>query len=251
MGLKGPVFTKADTDPLTMGRWYMSPADAKPHPYNEPTTPFLHTKGQCGAENSNVINIPENVTTVELIINNLSPTAHVLHLHGQKFKVINFANFHWCNVNRTVCFLMPSFLSPCPREDQRTSDPDNPLMMGGLYWGCTYNPKTDRHTQNLVNPLMKDMLQVWQRSWAVIRIKFDSPGWWPFHCHMEQHIPLGMSIVFNVLPSKQPVVPADVPTSGPCPKTNHALGLASKDCPAVHEDYAQLLEKYNTLVNKP
>jgi FtsP/CotA-like multicopper oxidase with cupredoxin domain len=57
-------------------------------PHNsEPQSPLLHTKGLCGANNTNVINVPENATVVELIINNLSPTAHVVHLHGQKFKV--------------------------------------------------------------------------------------------------------------------------------------------------------------------
>jgi len=33
---------------------------------------------------------------------------------------------------------------------------------------------------------------------------------------MEQHIPLGMVFALNVLPSKQPPVPANVPTEGPC-----------------------------------
>merc|ERR1719498_2874 len=134
MGLKGPVYKKADTKPLTKGRWYMDVDSEHPRPYNEPSTPLLHTKGQCGAENTNVLNIPENATNVELVINNLSPTAHVIHLHGNKFKVINYANFEWCNVNKTACFVMPKLINPCPREDRRTSDPENPNMMFTMYW---------------------------------------------------------------------------------------------------------------------
>jgi hypothetical protein len=64
---------------------------------------------------------------------------------------------------------------------------------------------------------MMDTIQVWQRSWAVIRFKAINPGYWFFHCHMEQHIPLGMQMMFNVLPSKQELAPASIPTTGNCP----------------------------------
>ena len=40
---------------------------------------------------------------------------------------------------------------------------------------------------------------------------------WLFHCHMEQHIPTGQVMAFNILPAEQPAVPKDVPTEGPCP----------------------------------
>ena len=45
-----------------------------------------------------------------------------------------------------------------------------------MYWGCEYNDKKDKGTRNIKNPLVKDMLQVWQRSWAVIRFTADQPG---------------------------------------------------------------------------
>ena len=65
--------------------------------------------------------------------------------------------------------------------------------------------------------MKKDMLALWRRSWAVIRFKADNPGAWLFHCHMEQHIPTGQMMVFNVAPDSQPAIPQDVPTEGPCP----------------------------------
>ena len=34
---------------------------------------------------------------------------------------------------------------------------------------------------------------------------------------MEQHIPLGMISALNLLPSKQPPIPENLPTEGPCP----------------------------------
>ena len=81
--------------------------------------------------------------------------------------------------------------------------------------------------QNLETPLRKDSFQVWQRSWAVLRIHAWAPGVWQFHCHMEQHIPLGMVTALNVLPSQQKPVPSDVPSSGSCPNWWDALNESS------------------------
>merc|ERR1712072_913939 len=133
------------------------------------------------------------------------------------FQVINMANFTWCNVNKTACFVMPKQVNPCPPEDRGFSDKEHTGGFEDMYWGCMYNETKDLHTQNLEAPLRKDSFQIWQRSWAVIRFKADKPGVWPFHCHMEQHIPLGMVMAFNVLPSQQPPIPSNVPTEGPCP----------------------------------
>ena len=87
---------------------------------------------------------------------------------------------------------------------------------------------TDKKTQNLAAPLRKDSFQIWQRSWAVIRFKADAPGMWQFHCHMEQHIPLGMIMALNVLPSKQPKIPKSVPTEGPCPVWSSPAGQVAE-----------------------
>jgi L-ascorbate oxidase len=221
MGLIGPTYKNPTDAPLTKGRWYMDFAEHKPpRSFKTPTTPLLHTKGQCGVEDVPIMNVPEDAVTVEVVLQNLSPTAHVIHMHGMPFKVINVASYDWCTVDKVGCFLMPFFLNPCPLEDRQVSDPSNPFMVLGGYWGCKYNPKRHRASQNLATPIQKDMVQVWQRSWTVIRFKAVNPGYWFFHCHMEQHIPLGMQMVINVKPSQQPPVPTKVPTSGWCPKWN-------------------------------
>ena len=49
----------------------------------------------------------------------------------------------------------------------------------------------------------------------VQRNKPDQNEYRPFHCHMEQHIPLGMMFALNILPSKVPAIPSDAPTEGP------------------------------------
>lgn len=219
LGVKGEWKYSAGTTPLETSRWYMY--DSKnPMTWRSPSTPILHTKGKCGAENTPVIKIPESAQTVEIVINNLSPTAHVLHMHGMYFQVINYGNFSWCNnidPYDTACFLMPSFASKCPKEDLIPSNPKYPLMQDGLWWGCKYNAEKDAHRQILKNPIRKDMISVWRRSWVVIRLKPINPGFWLFHCHMEQHIPEGMITVLNLLESQQTPVPHTVPTEGPCP----------------------------------
>eukprot|EP00316_Scyphosphaera_apsteinii_P023189 CAMPEP_0119316454 /NCGR_PEP_ID=MMETSP1333-20130426/39666_1 /TAXON_ID=418940 /ORGANISM="Scyphosphaera apsteinii, Strain RCC1455" /LENGTH=617 /DNA_ID=CAMNT_0007322101 /DNA_START=101 /DNA_END=1954 /DNA_ORIENTATION=- len=231
LGLLGPTYSAATNHPLERGRWYMDTADQMPpRSYRLPSTPLYMTKGKCGAERTPVIDIPETAQVVEVVVQNLSPTAHTLHMHGMPFKVINVANFtSWCGLDKPDCFLLPwwdptSLLDKCPRHLRTPGDPRNKNIELGGYWGCAYDPTSDRATQNLATPLVKDSFQLWQRSWAVIRFEANRPGFWYFHCHETQHLMLGLQTVFNVLPSKQPPVPSDVPTSGEhwCPTVNQA-----------------------------
>jgi len=231
LGLLGPSYSSPTDRPLTKGRWYMDLAEQDPpRSYKLPTTPLYHTRGQCGVGDIPIINVPETARTVELVIQNLSPTAHTLHMHGMPFKVINVANVtSWCGLDRPDCFLLPywsplSLLDGCPPHRRQPGDKRHPMLEGGAYWGCTYDNATDRRTQNLDTPLIKDSFQLWQRSWAVLRFEATRPGFWYLHCHETQHLMLGLQMVINVLPSKQPAVPADVPTSGShwCPTVNEA-----------------------------
>jgi len=229
LGLLGPTYSKATERPLRKGRWYMDLSEQNPpRSYELPSTPLYHSKGKCGLKDIPVINVPEDAKVVEVVLQNLSPAAHVLHMHGMPFKIINVANFtSWCGLDKPDCFGLPwwdptTFLDKCPRERRRPGDPNNKNIFLGGYWGCEYDPATDKATQNLKTPLIKDSFQLWQRSWAVIRFEATRPGFWYFHCHESQHLMLGLQVVFNVLPSKQPPVPADVPTSNQhaCPTVN-------------------------------
>merc|ERR1719454_2712796 len=58
-------------------------------PWRLPATPLLMTKGQHCTESAPIINVPESASDVELIINNRMPDAHVIHLHGNRFQVMN------------------------------------------------------------------------------------------------------------------------------------------------------------------
>lgn len=226
LGLLGPTYDKATDAPLTKGRWYMDlDNQTTPRSYELPTTPLYHSKGKCGHKDIPLISVPETAKVVEVVVQNLSPTAHTLHMHGMPFKVINVANYtSWCGLNHSSCFLTPWWdpLNKCPRSRIQPGDPNHKNIELGGYWGCTYDAKADAPTQNLNAPLIKDSFQLWQRSWAVIRFEATRPGFWYFHCHETQHLMLGLQTVFNILPSQQPPVPADVPTSGAhfCPTVN-------------------------------
>ena len=48
-----------------------------------------------------------------------------------------------------------TLFNKCPPHQRLPGDPQNPNLMAGTYWGCTYNASTDRQTQNLqVLPLI-------------------------------------------------------------------------------------------------
>jgi len=216
VGIAGPSFHPGVSPYASTFPMYMYTNETS---WRKPETPLLHTKGQCGAEGVPFITVPENATTVEVVINNLSPTAHVLHMHGMRFSVVNYASYSetWCSNAHFECFFIPLQVAKsldCKNARLGDTSNDGP---GSEYWGCPYDAKRDAKSQNLRSPLQKDMISLWRRSWAVIRFKVDNPGVWLFHCHMEQHIPTGQVMAFSLLPSKQPPVPRDVPSEGPCP----------------------------------
>jgi len=230
VGVAHPSFKPGETPYATSDRMYMF---TEIKPWMKPESPLLHTKGTCGANSTPFITVPKNVSTVEVIINNLSPTAHVLHMHGMRFSVINYAPFSesWCSPARFDCFFVPISVAKavdCKKARLGDASKDGP---GSEYWGCPYDEEKDKASRNLESPLQKDMISLFRRSWAVIRFKVDNPGVWLFHCHMEQHIPTGQIMAFNLLPEKQPPIPEDVPTEGPCPVwsgTNAPIRLPKK-----------------------
>merc|ERR1712085_45001 len=108
-----------------------------------------------------MINVPETAKVVEVVIQNLSPTAHVLHMHGMPFKVINFANFSWCRLHDTKCSGLPysdpsATLDKCPVAQRKLGDP-NHKDDTSTQWGCTYNPATDNATRLLELALSSDL----------------------------------------------------------------------------------------------
>jgi len=83
-----------------------------------------------------------------------------------------------------------------------------------------YDPAKHVRTYNLVDPLLKNTVQVPRLGWAVVRFVADNPGAWFMHCHFEFHIAMGMATVFEVangatpddtLPPPPPDLPKCIP----------------------------------------
>lgn len=79
-----------------------------------------------------------------------------------------------------------------------------------------YDPKLDRKKFNLVNPQKRNTIGVPTGGWAVIRIRFNNPGVWILHCHLDLHLSWGLASVFVVenggTPSSTlPPPPEDLP----------------------------------------
>ncbi|XP_077213458.1 L-ascorbate oxidase-like [Tasmannia lanceolata] len=73
-------------------------------------------------------------------------------------------------------------------------------LHGHDFWVLGYGKgKFDpaNHTKfNLVDPIMKNTVPLHQYSWTAIRFIANNPGTWAFHCHIESHFYMGMSVVF-------------------------------------------------------
>eukprot|EP00253_Pinus_taeda_P017829 PITA_17829 len=61
-----------------------------------------------------------------------------------------------------------------------------------------YNAQTDPYKFNLVDPPMRNTVNVPVNGWAAIRFVADNPGAWVMHCHLDVHITWGLAMVFVV-----------------------------------------------------
>ncbi|XP_074575671.1 laccase-7-like [Curcuma longa] len=80
-----------------------------------------------------------------------------------------------------------------------------------------YNKATDPARYNLVNPQVRNTIGVPVGGWAVIRFVANNPGMWFMHCHLDSHLPLGLSMAFEVengpdADSTLPPPPPDYPS---------------------------------------
>ncbi|KAJ7074696.1 multicopper oxidase-domain-containing protein [Mycena amicta] len=65
---------------------------------------------------------------------------------------------------------------------------------------------------NTVNPLRRDTFTVPARSWAVVRLLTDNPGYWAFHCHISWHMAGGGLFQLAVPPAdgQNILLPSDI-----------------------------------------
>lgn len=116
-------------------------------------------------ECQHVIQLPVN-TMVEIVMVDKGgfPATHPFHLHGHGFYVVGMGG-------GPTGFNLDQFQS----MDRR-----------GMV------------TRKLRNAVLKDTVGLQSPGYTIIRVFFDNPGYWLFHCHIDSHLSQGMGVVFKI-----------------------------------------------------
>ncbi|XP_031283448.1 L-ascorbate oxidase-like [Pistacia vera] len=73
-------------------------------------------------------------------------------------------------------------------------------LHGHDFWMLGYGEgkfsKMDKKKLNLKNPPLRNTAVIFPYGWTALRFVADNPGVWPFHCHIEPHLHMGMGVVF-------------------------------------------------------
>ncbi|CAG8959838.1 hypothetical protein HYFRA_00001747 [Hymenoscyphus fraxineus] len=138
-------------------------------PQKTPRLPLISLPRKQWDENQLIPHIgPHGASSrwVDIIINNLDDGSHPFHLHGHDFYVV---------------------------ASHRTEHG----------WG-SYSPYADsgpsslKPELNVKNPTRKDTLSVPSHGFVILKVRFDNPGIWMFHCHVLFHQASGMAMGFQV-----------------------------------------------------
>ncbi|BBN18889.1 L-ascorbate oxidase [Marchantia polymorpha subsp. ruderalis] len=65
------------------------------------------------------------------------------------------------------------------------------------YGNGKFNVSTDYATMDTSQAPRRNTVPVFPWGWTVIRFVADNPGLWPFHCHIEPHLHMGMGVIFG------------------------------------------------------
>ncbi|KAI3969939.1 hypothetical protein MKW92_006662 [Papaver armeniacum] len=77
-----------------------------------------------------------------------------------------------------------------------------------------FSEENDEKNLNLKNPPLRNTVVVFPYGWTAIRFIADNPGVWPFHCHIEPHLHMGMGVIFAVAVDKIKQIPDGVLNCG-------------------------------------
>jgi FtsP/CotA-like multicopper oxidase with cupredoxin domain len=204
-------------EPMTGSKMYLHTANT---PWVAPTVPLVSSKGACGADATPMVKVADSADEIEIIVNNLTPDTHVIHLHGLPFQVINYGYPSWCAEDSAAAscaaMTMDAGAKVCTGK-VLASDAAYPTMGHSTYWGCTYNSKSDEHLSSALHtPLTKDTIAVHRRSWVVLRLKTTNPGYWTLQASSITDELRGAKTVFEIKGGQEKPVPHDVPVDGHC-----------------------------------
>lgn len=108
---------------------------------------------------------------IQVVLNNVGPQIHGLHLHGHNFQVI----------------------SRGPDYTNKTTEYSGTPVF--------YNSTKANHTHPKY-PIRRDVAYIQPYSYLVIRFRANNPGVWYFHCHLDWHLAAGMAAQFVEAPAE-------------------------------------------------
>ncbi|KAI3936277.1 hypothetical protein MKX01_016309, partial [Papaver californicum] len=104
-------------------------------------------------------------------------------------------------------------------------------LHGHDFWVLGYGEgkfSSDSSNLNLENPPLRNNVVLFPHGWTAIRFMTDNPGVWPFHCHIEPHLHMGMGVVFAEAVNRIKSVPDGVLG---CGLTAKSILTDSRDSP--------------------
>ena len=105
-----------------------------------------------------------------LINNNKQGAAHPIHQHGGWFWIVGEGQFPFDQpINRNII--------------------EEKYKKGELQTNSNHTAYYTGHSS-----LPKDVIQVPNNGYVIIRTRTDNPGTWIFHCHIDFHLSIGMGL---------------------------------------------------------
>ncbi|KAL1545855.1 laccase [Salvia divinorum] len=185
-----------------------------PGPCDTPTGVCSGPGGQRLAASMNNVSfeLPERLSIMEAYVNNVSGiyTADFPDNPPVTFDYTNPSNqqnpalMGTARGTRVKVFKYNATVEMVFQNTAVLSSDDHPMHLHGLNFYVVaqgfgnYNPQTDAANFNLVNPQERNTVVVPAFGWVVIRFRANNPGVWFVHCHIDAHVPWGLSNAFII-----------------------------------------------------
>lgn len=223
------------------------------HPWTNDGPPLVARCADLPAQADPIYTFHE-ITVVDILFRNLFSVDHAIHLHGHDMYIVDRGSFVDPATGQT------SIVNPVSRPTLEslgnltvlqycasTGVLNHPDVMPEMYelrhqvrlvhgfllatvceqWSCDTDVSRYRNIPlDTAENFPTDLVWIQARGWIVGRVKLNNPGIWPFHCHQQQHVLVGMATALDVLPDRQPEVPKELLKNCKC-------DVADKDDDAV------------------
>ena len=134
--------------------------------------------------------------TIRFVLTSIGKQTHPIHLHGHSFWVVD-SGYGYYNDSTGFIERSTNDLS-CLKNQSDFNDTDNQPCTT-VTWRKDYRPTT---VLNSSTPRM-DTVIVPAGGYVVIHFLSDNPGYWFFHCHIQEHLLEGMAMIVAIEPRRQ------------------------------------------------